>query len=155
MPSRDPHRRWRDILDNIVRIRQHVRGLTEAAFRRDIKTQDAVERCLERICEAARTLGDRYDKTYPDVGFSNLRQLGSVLRHDYEDVSADLIWIAIMERLPRLEAACRAELAATSPIISVPGAHLYGSAASRRPSPRKLKASTAMITGITGVSSQG
>src|SRR5262249_2095013 len=36
-----------------------------------------------------------------------------------------------------------------------PPPHLYGSAASRRPSPRKLKASTTIITGTTGSSSQG
>ena len=33
--------------------------------------------------------------------------------------------------------------------------YLYGSAASRKPSPRKLKARTTMITGSTGSISQG
>ena len=111
MPARDATKRWHDILDNIARIRRHIAGLDQSAFLRDQKTQDAVERCLERICEAARKLGDGYDAVYPDVEFQNLRQLGSVLRHDYEDVRADLIWAAIIKRLPRLEAACRAELA--------------------------------------------
>ena len=36
-----------------------------------------------------------------------------------------------------------------------PKSHVYGSAASRRPSPRKLKARTTRITGTTGSMSQG
>lgn len=35
-----------------------------------------------------------------------------MLRHDYEDVAAPLMWKLVHEDLPVLEAACRAELAA-------------------------------------------
>jgi hypothetical protein len=34
-----------------------------------------------------------------------------VLRHDYDDFSADLLWLSLTERLDVLEDACRAELA--------------------------------------------
>jgi uncharacterized protein with HEPN domain len=68
--------------------------------------------CLERISEAARKIGDRLDAKYPAVEFRKLRQLGSVLRHDYDDFSADLLWVSLIERLDVLEEACRRELAA-------------------------------------------
>jgi uncharacterized protein with HEPN domain len=102
-------RRLRDILANISRIRRHVRGMTAHRFRADEKTQDAVERCLERISEAARKIGDRLDSKYPAVEFPKLRQLGSVLRHDYDEIEAELLWRTVTERLDALEAACRQE----------------------------------------------
>jgi uncharacterized protein with HEPN domain len=110
MSSSEPSRRLRDILANIDRIRRHLRKMTAARFAADEKTQDAVERCLERICEAARKLGDSLDAAYPEVEFPKLRQLGSVLRHDYDDIDADILWRTVTERLDSLEAACRKEL---------------------------------------------
>lgn len=110
MSSSDPSRRLRDILANIDRIRRHLHKMTAVRFAADEKTQDAVERCLERICEAARKLGDSLDARYPEVEFPKLRQLGSVLRHDCGDVDTDILWRTVTERLDPLEAACRKEL---------------------------------------------
>ncbi|HTZ79936.1 MAG TPA: HepT-like ribonuclease domain-containing protein [Stellaceae bacterium] len=109
MSSSEPTRRLQDILANVDRIRRHIDKMSAARFAADDKTQDAVERCLERISEAARKLGDRFDTIYPEVEFSKLRQLGSVLRHDYDDIDADILWRTVMERLDPLETACRKE----------------------------------------------
>jgi uncharacterized protein with HEPN domain len=79
-------------------------------FIEDEKTQDAVERCLERITEAARKIGSRLDTKYPDVEFHKLRQFGSVLRHDYGGVDTDLVWAAATQRLVLLERAISQEL---------------------------------------------
>ncbi len=111
--SSDPERRLRDILENISRVRAYVHGMTTQQLVSDRKTQDAVERCLERICEAARKLGDTLDAKYPEVEFEKLRQLGSVLRHDYDDIDTDMLWRSVTERLDPLEHACRRELGAT------------------------------------------
>jgi uncharacterized protein with HEPN domain len=108
--SSNPPRRLRDILANIGRIRCHIRGMTAARFAADEKTQDAVERCLERMSEAARKLGDSLDQKYPTAEFPKLRQLGSVLRHDYDEVDAELLWRTLSVRLDAMETACRAEL---------------------------------------------
>jgi uncharacterized protein with HEPN domain len=109
-------RRLRDIPANVDRIRRHTSGMTAARFLADEKTQDAVERCLERISQAARKIGDGLDAKYPDVAFHKLRQLGGVLRHGYDDFSADLAWISLTERLDTVEDACRRELAAIGPV---------------------------------------
>jgi uncharacterized protein with HEPN domain len=100
------------MLANIARIRRHTSDMTAEFFLADEKTQDAVERCLERISEAARKIDDGLDVKYPAVEFHKLRQLASVLRHDYDDFSADLLWVSLTERLDVLEDACRRELAA-------------------------------------------
>ena len=111
MSSSDRSRRLRDILENIARIRSYMRSVGAPELAADRKTQDAVERCLERICEAARKLGDSLDAKYPEVEFAKLRQLGSVLRHDYDDIDTDMLWRSVTERLDPLEHACRRELA--------------------------------------------
>jgi uncharacterized protein with HEPN domain len=112
MSSSNPKRRLLDILNNISRVRSYLHGITPQQLSSDSKTQDAVERCLERICEAARKLGDALDAKYPDVEFAKLRQLGSVLRHNYDDIDTDMLWRYVTERLGALEHACRRELAA-------------------------------------------
>jgi hypothetical protein len=40
-------------------------------------------------------------------------QLGSVLRHNYDNIDADMLWRSVAERLDPLEHACRRELAGT------------------------------------------
>ncbi len=63
-----------------------------------------------RISEAARKIGGSLDERYPAVEFPTLRQLGSVLRHDYDEVDADMLRRAVMEKLDGMEAARRREL---------------------------------------------
>lgn len=110
MPSSDPVKRIGDILSQIERIESYVKGMDYSSFDGDARTGDAVERCLERICEAARKIGTLLDAKYPEVDFPRLRALGSVLRHGYDDVNAKRIWETVETRLPLLKAACRKEL---------------------------------------------
>lgn len=99
------------MLENITRIRAHVGGADADAFLASPLVQDAVERCLERIAEAARKLGDAYDSEFPDVGLRELRRLGSVLRHDYDAIHPTLIWGFVEHRLEPLEAMAKMVLA--------------------------------------------
>jgi uncharacterized protein with HEPN domain len=111
MPSERPAQRLRDILDNAERIGRYTAGLDEAAFLADSLVQDAVERCFERIAEAARKLGPRYDRDYPALALKNLRAFGSVLRHDYDAINPLLLWRFVQDRLPVIVAMAEAELA--------------------------------------------
>lgn len=110
MSSSDPLKRIADILEQIARIECHLAGLDLESFRKNALAQDAVERCLERICEAARKIGEDLDERYPEIDFPNLRRFGSILRHDYGDVDVEIIWQVTVDRLPRLKEACRTEL---------------------------------------------
>jgi hypothetical protein len=49
VPSDKPARRLEDIIENAQAIQRYVAGMDLAAFEKDQKTYDAVERCLERI----------------------------------------------------------------------------------------------------------
>jgi len=110
MPSNDPVQRFDDILENIGRIRRYTEGMEEAGFLKDTKTIDAVERCVERMAEAVRKLGDRFDTDYPDLELPALRGFGNVLRHDYDSVQPILLWGFVRGRLDSLESFARTEL---------------------------------------------
>ncbi len=77
MPSSDPIQRFQDILENIDRIEQYTAGMDFAAFRDDGKTWDAVERCLERICEASKKLDQVAEDLCPGIPWPRLRGLGN------------------------------------------------------------------------------
>ena len=61
MPTERPAQRIHDILANIASIEDYTDGLSEKSFSNNRMVVDAVERCLERIAEAARKLGDQFD----------------------------------------------------------------------------------------------
>jgi uncharacterized protein with HEPN domain len=111
MPSEDPAQRFDDIIENIRRINSYIKAMDEAAFIKDGKTIDAVERCFERIAEAARKLGQAYDADYPELNLPALRKFGSALRHDYNAIQPTLLWGFICQRLGPLDKMARIELA--------------------------------------------
>ncbi|WP_200341564.1 HepT-like ribonuclease domain-containing protein [Rhodovibrio sodomensis] len=111
MPTKRPRQRLADIRDNAARIEAHVACMTQAQFETDLKARDAVERCLERISEAARKLGDRYDTDYPMLDLPALRRMGSVFRHDYDNLDAGVVWTTVQSRLPAIKAMAETEVA--------------------------------------------
>src|SRR5713101_4108602 len=58
LPSVKPARRLQDIIENARAVLQYTAGMDEAAFEENRLVYDAVERCLERISEAAAKLGE-------------------------------------------------------------------------------------------------
>lgn len=106
MPTERPARRIHDILENIASAQEYTRELTLKSFSGNQMAVDAVERCLERIAEAARKLGHQFDSAMPeDVDLHAVRQFGSVLRHDYDTVDTGIIWNVVENELPKLKTA--------------------------------------------------
>ncbi len=106
MPTDRPAQRIHDILENIASIEGYTGELTKETFSDNRMAVDAVERCLERIAEAARKLGHQFDSAMPeDVDLHAVRQFGSVLRHDYDTVDTSIIWNVIEKELPKLKTA--------------------------------------------------
>ena len=106
MPSNDPVRRFGDIVENCDRIASYVEGYDLARFRADPRTVDAVERCLQRITEAAVKLQPRAAELLPDQDWDAMRGFGNVLRHDYDRIAEAVIWEIVTGRLPGLRADC-------------------------------------------------
>jgi hypothetical protein len=54
-----------DIIENAQAVLRYTVGMDSKAFEEDRKTYDAVERCLERISEAAAKLGEQAEILVP------------------------------------------------------------------------------------------
>jgi len=110
VPSSDPAQRFEDILDNIGRIEGYTAGMDGAAFLEDHKTYDAVERCLERISEAARKIGVLAEELCPGIAWAEIRALGNFLRNEYERIERGRLWLVVERDLTPLRAAVQLAL---------------------------------------------
>ena len=110
MPSSRPATRFLDILDNIRLIQGYLQGMDRAAFEADSRTRDAVERCLERLSEAATKLGSQADELAPGLPWPAVRAFGNVLRHAYDQVDPARIWEIATGDLPAMAVAAEAAL---------------------------------------------
>jgi uncharacterized protein with HEPN domain len=66
---------------------------------------------VQIISEASRHLSPALKARHPEIPWVKVAGIGSVLRHDYERISPDIIWKLATVDLPILEAVCREELA--------------------------------------------
>jgi len=110
LPSEQPARRLADIIDNVRAIQGYTAQMNLASFEADRKTRDAVERCLQRISEAATKLGPLAGALMPDQPWNDVRSLGNRLRHEYDVIRADRLWDIVRLDLATLETACVAAL---------------------------------------------
>jgi uncharacterized protein with HEPN domain len=100
-----------DIIENAARVETYLVGMDRATFAGSGLTRGAVERCMERVCEAAYRLGERAAELMPHQPWSDIRGMGNRLRHAYDRVSLDVIWNAARDDLPNLAVDARRALA--------------------------------------------
>jgi uncharacterized protein with HEPN domain len=100
-----------DIIENAERVASYLTGMDRRTFEQDGRTRDAVERCLERICEAAHRLGEHAMGLMPGQPWGDIRGMGNRLRHAYDRVDLEIVWNTARDRLPALAAEARRALA--------------------------------------------
>ncbi len=110
MSSSKPARRFEDILDNARAIERYTEGMDMRGFVADAKTRDAVERCLERMSEAAAMLGETAPELAPEQPWQQIRSLGNRIRHEYDRLRAERLWEIVKHDLPSLRTACELAL---------------------------------------------
>ncbi len=113
--SSDPANLLADIAENIERVQTYVHGLDRESFELDGRTYDAVERCLQRISEAAIRLGDDANALVPGQPWNDIRGTGNWLRHAYHRIDAGIIWETVNHDLPALLKDVRAALNRLAP----------------------------------------
>lgn len=96
---------FEDILNWGARRESYIAGMDEAAFSKDIRTQDAVIRCIECIGEAATQIIAH--KTEIPVhwftqDFEEARWTRNRLIHGYFEVSTLRVWQTATISIPRL-----------------------------------------------------
>ncbi len=112
MPSRhNPADCLADIIENAERIERYLADMDRAAFASNGLMRDAVERCIERVCEAAHRLGKHATELMPSQPWGDIRGMGNRLRHAYDRISLDVIWNAVCNDLPGLTIDARRVLA--------------------------------------------
>lgn len=100
-----------DIVDAIARVRGLLGDMPLEAFKVDWEKQWAIERGVEIISEASRRLSSEIKARHLDIPWQKVAGIGNVLRHDYESVSAPVMWKLVREDLLELDRVCREELA--------------------------------------------
>ena len=112
VPSNRPVERLTDIVRNCDSILEYTTGLDlDGYMDAPQMLRDAVERCFQRISEAAYKLGEYLDSLYPDVDWEGARGVGNILRHQYDEVENPTIWFGIIEDVPKLRQAAMDEIA--------------------------------------------
>jgi len=84
-----------DILDNARSVLSYTEGMAYNDYLANSLVQDASERCLARISEAAIKLGAFAPDLLPEHDWPNIRGIGNLLRHDYDKLNIDRIWLII------------------------------------------------------------
>lgn len=84
--------------------RSFTEGMSYEAFQSDAKTRLAVERCIEIVAEAARRLPGAVHANYPGIPWDDIKGIGNILRHGYDQVDDRIIWTVIERHLTPLEA---------------------------------------------------
>jgi uncharacterized protein with HEPN domain len=108
-------------VDAIAMIEQFASGMDFEAFRSNPMAVAAIERKLQIISEAAIRLGDEAERRCPDVPWRDIRGIGNQLRHAYERIDLNTIWIAVTDDVPALKAAVQRALKSSPANPKSPG----------------------------------
>lgn len=104
MPFRSTRQWLKDILEAVRRIESYTAGMDFESFRESPIVIDAVERNLQKVSEAAIRLGDQAPVLCPSIPWQNVRGMGNWLRHQYDAIDLELIWLTVTDKIPALKA---------------------------------------------------
>lgn len=103
--TRTARARLMDMEEAIAGIEAIVSRMNFALFSENREAQWAVERGLEIISEASRSIPAEHKQALPHVPWPRIAALGNFLRHEYQRVEPRLVWNIAHEHLPELAAA--------------------------------------------------
>ncbi len=93
-----------DMLEAADKVALFIRGMGEAEFLADEKTQYAVVRALEVIGEAAKKVPAAARSKHPDLPWREIAGMRDKLIHDYFGVNASVVWKTATEDAPTIAA---------------------------------------------------
>ncbi len=71
-----------------------------AAFDEDVVLRRAIERCLEIIGEAAKSVSDTTASAHPTVPWSDMAKVRDRLSHHYHRVDPGQLWVIAEQDIP-------------------------------------------------------
>jgi uncharacterized protein with HEPN domain len=96
--TRDMARLW-DILDAARTAVEFTVDQRFEQFLQDRKTRNAVERNLEIIGEAARSVSSGTRDGFPDIPWKSMIGLRNVLAHEYGEIRYEVLWAIVQDKL--------------------------------------------------------
>jgi uncharacterized protein with HEPN domain len=96
--------RLRDIFEAIAEIEDVMRGANFLQFASDRRSRLLIERLLDIVCEATRTIPDEVKQDEPGIDWRAMIDFGNLLRHAYHTTKAEVTWDIVQNRLPPLKA---------------------------------------------------
>jgi uncharacterized protein with HEPN domain len=94
-----------DMLDAIEQLETALSETSFAQYEKDWVLRRATERGIEIVSEASRRIPADIKEQYSSIDWRVVAGIGNVLRHDYRDVSNEIIWNVFEVHLPTLKAA--------------------------------------------------
>ncbi len=110
MSARSLAPRLLDIVEAIERIHAVLKDIPLEEFEADWQRKWIVERGVEIVSEASRHLTTELKARHPDIPWQKVAGIGNVLRHNYENIAAPIMWKLAKADLPALEEVCHKEL---------------------------------------------
>lgn len=104
--SRDPAQRIDDVLEAIERCQRYVRALDHDAGMVEM-AEDAIERNLQIIGEAANHLPAEITDAHPEIAWPQIRGFRNILVHQYFGVDPEVVRDVVETHLPPLAEALR------------------------------------------------
>jgi len=99
---RDDRERLQDILEAVERIEKYAaRG--RQTFDDDELIQNWMVQNLQVIGEAARALSPTVRDSHPELAWSDIIGMRTVLVHNYFEIDADIVWAAVTQDVPILK----------------------------------------------------
>lgn len=97
--------RLRDILEAIDGVVEMTDSVDVDGYRRDFKLRKAVERCVEIVSEATRSVPGDLKAKFPEQPWHEIAAIGNLLRHQYQRVDDLIMWKIATRSLPDLRKA--------------------------------------------------
>lgn len=91
-----------DMLEASEKVQLYLKNKTFEDFLSDEMLQDAVERNLGIIGEAARRISDNLKQEHSEIPWRKIIAQRNVLIHEYDDIDIKEIWEVVSFHVPRL-----------------------------------------------------
>jgi uncharacterized protein with HEPN domain len=91
-----------DMVEAAQKIRRYLQEKNFGQYQMDDLLQDAVERNLEIIGEAARRVSATFKQAHSEIAWRNIIAQRNVLAHEYDDIKDQEVWEMATEHLPGL-----------------------------------------------------